>query len=131
MTINTRPLTLNEYRQVPKIEKWNFVKTNSKLANMLTKCLAYLFKPTLFWWEGPQFLTETNVQNIFDTDIIFEDESNELKTTAVNIATSNLYSISHIIKGNVRTFQKTVKLLLMQQYLVTELSFLSQSLFSE
>ena len=116
---------------MPKIEKWNFVKTNAKLANILTKCSAYLFELTLFWWEGPQFLTETNVQNIFDADIIFEDESNELKTTAVNIATSNLYSISHIIKGNVRTFQKTVKLLLMQQYLVTELSFLPQSLFSE
>ena len=98
---------------------------------MLTKCSAYLFKPTLFWWEVPQFLTEKNVQNIFDTDIIFEDESNELKTTAVNIATSNLYSISHIIEGDVRTFQKTVNLLLMQQYLVTELSFLSQGLFSE
>ena len=75
--------------------------------------------------------TEKNVQNIFYTDIIFEDESNQLKTTAVNIATSNLYSISHIIEGDVRTFQKTVNLLLMQQYLVTELSFLSQSLFSE
>ena len=33
---------------------------------------------------------------IFINDLPFKDESNELKTTAVNIATSNVYSISDV-----------------------------------
>ena len=38
---------------------------------------------------------------------VFKDESNELKTTAVNIATSNLY-ISHIMNIENFTFNKLI-----------------------
>ena len=75
---------LNEIRELSNIEKWNYVKINSNPADS-------------FWCEGPQFLKEKHVQNILNTDILFKDESNELKTTAVKIATSNAYSISHVI----------------------------------
>ena len=75
---------LNEIRELSNIEKWNYVKINSNPTDS-------------FWWKGPQFLKEKHVQNILNTDILFKDESNELKTTAVKIATSNAYSISHVI----------------------------------
>ena len=61
---------LNEIRELSNVEKWNYVKINSNPADS-------------FWWEGPQFLKEKHVQNILNTDILFKDESNELKTTAV------------------------------------------------
>ena len=101
---------LNEIRELSNIKKWNYVKTNSNAADMLTKFSTDLFRPNLFWWEGPQFLKERNVQNIFNADILFKDESNELKTTAVIIATSNLYSISHIINiENFSSFTKSMR----------------------
>ena len=83
---------LNEIRELSNIEKWNYVKINSNPADMLTK----FFKK--------------NVENIFNTNILFKDESNELKTTAVNIATSSVYSsISHII--NIENFSSFTKLM--------------------
>ena len=57
---------------------------------MLTKFLADLFRMNSYWWEGRQFLNEKNVPNIFNTDILFQDESNEPKAPAVNIASSNV-----------------------------------------
>ena len=66
---------------------------------MLTKFLTDLFRPNLFWWQGPKFLKQKkNIQNIFNTDILFKDESNDLKTTTVNIATSN-GMVCHILSS--------------------------------
>ena len=46
---------LNEIRELSNIEKWNYVKTNSNPADMLTKFSTDLFRWNSFWWEGPQF----------------------------------------------------------------------------
>ena len=99
---------LHEIRKSSEIEKWNYVKTNSNPPEMIIKFSTDLFKPNPFWWEGPQFLKEKNVQNIFDTDIIFKDES-----TVVSIAASNLYIISHIINNeNFSSFTKLMRVTL-------------------
>ena len=50
------------------------------------------------------------MQRIFSTVILFKDESNELKTTAVNITASYAYSMSHIIIiENFSSFTKLMK----------------------
>ena len=100
---------LHEICELTNIEKWNYVKTNSNPTNMVTKFSTDLFGLNSFWWEGPQFLKEKNLQNIFYTDILFKDKSNELKTATVNITTSNVYSISHII--SIKNFSSFTKLM--------------------
>ena len=120
---------LNEIRELSNIEKWNYVKTNSNPADMLTKFLTDLFRPKSFWWEGAQFLKEKNVQNIFNTDILFKDESNELKTTAVNIATSNVYAISHII--NTENFSSFTKLMRITSWVKRYVNNIKAKAFNE
>ena len=96
---------------------------------MVTKFSTDLFRLNSFWWEGPQFLKEKNVQNILYTDILFRDKSNELKTTAVNIATSNVYSISHII--NINSFSSFTKLMRVMPWAKRYVNNLKAKAFNE
>lgn len=100
---------LNEIRKLSNVEKWNYVQTKSNPADMLTKFSPNLFKPNSFWWSGPEFLKKKNIQNDFinsENNEVFVDE--ELKTTAVHVATSN-FSISNII--DIEKFNSYLKLI--------------------
>ena len=120
---------LHEICELSNIEEWNYVKTNSNPTNMVTKFSTDLFRLNSFWWEGPQFLKEKNAQNIFYRDILFKDKSTELKTTAVNIATSNVYSISHII--NINSFSSFTKLMRVMPWVKGYVNNLKAKAFNE
>ena len=120
---------LNEICELSIIEKWNYVKTNSNPTDMLTKFSTDLFRPNSFRWKGPQFLKEKNVQNIFNTDILFKDELNALKTTAVNITTFNVHSISHII--NIENFSSFTKLMRVMSWVKCYVNNLKAKAFNE
>ena len=78
---------------------------------------------------GTTIFKRKNIQNIFNTDILFRDELNELKTTTVNIAASNAYSISHI--NNIENFSSFIKLMRVTSWVKRYVNNLEAKAFNE